>query len=105
MKYKFRLIQNKTRACCDPTVSYGDSDEFIRMLEDNGAYIYGGDILIKAVSGMYDYSGDNWYYNGGDASESIETAKSYLEEYLNKEVAVAFCFTFRPEKQLLLLVK
>lgn len=63
---------------------YNDALSFIHFLEQEGAIIYGGDVL-KISNNLPEYTYDNWCYGGKSSDESIKKARDYILSYKNKE--------------------
>ncbi len=54
----------------------------IRYLENQGKFVFGGDVLTLDSDG-YRYNYDNWYFEleDGDTQQSIKYAQNYIKEY------------------------
>jgi hypothetical protein len=54
--------------------------EVLCEIYKQGIVVLGGDVY-KFYDGRYIVTGDSWYYNGIDASESYEKAIDYIKKY------------------------
>jgi len=59
-----------------------DALDLIDHLSEKGSFILGGDVLEKDSDG-YRPTYDNWYFNyeDGDAAQSIEHTREYINKY------------------------
>ena len=59
-----------------------DALELIDYLSSKGSFILGGDVLTLTPDG-YRHNYDNWYFNfeDGNANQSVEHAKNYINKY------------------------
>ena len=65
--------------------------KLIDHLQSKGSFILGGDVL-KKDEGVYRHNYDNWYLNqeDGDAKQSAEHARNYINKYPEGDYAFVF---------------
>lgn len=70
-----------------PIITY---DYVIELFSKNKLLILGGDLYKKDVDGNLINIYANWYYDDGNVDESAEQARSYLSQFLNKDLYVSY---------------
>ena len=65
-----------------------DALAVVEQLEREGRFILGCDVLARDFDG-FRHNNDNWYFNyeDGDAQESIEHSRQYIEKYPAEDYA------------------
>ncbi|WP_330147043.1 Imm40 family immunity protein [Shewanella oncorhynchi] len=68
-----------------------DALKLVGHLQSKGDFILGGDVLKKEVDG-YRPNYDSWYLNqeDGDATQSAERARNYINKYPEGDYAFVF---------------
>ena len=65
------------------------SISIVSILESLNLFILGGDIYRKNDD-KFEHTYDNWYYEGKFQSESIRSARKYLENLNDQNLYVSF---------------
>ena len=63
---------------------YNDVFEILDKLNENGAIIYGGDVIKKTDVDKFSYTYDSWLYNGINPKDSYNIAQDYIATYCKK---------------------
>lgn len=64
-------------------------ENFLILLNQSKFIILGGDVYKKTPAN-FEYTYENWFYNGQDSKESIIIAREYLSRFLDKNIFVSF---------------
>ena len=63
---------------------YNDVFEILDKLNENGATIYGGDVIKKTDVDKFSYTYDSWSYSGINPKDSYTIAVDYITTYCKK---------------------
>ena len=80
----------KNNGIDEKALPISEANTMLDLYLSNNVLVLGGDLYVKKMDKGFELFYADWFYEGDSVEDSINKAKSYLEQFGRKDLYVSF---------------